>query len=308
MTVTPADVELAAERIAGRVRRTPIVDVDIAGHRVAVKLELLQHTGSFKPRGAFNRILSASEGRIPPAGVITASGGNHGAAVAYVASTLGVRAEVYVAEVTPEIKRDRIASFGAHVVIDGHQYPDAQQAADAAAWRTGALFVHAYDHPATVAGQGTMAREIEQDVPDVETVLVAVGGGGLVGGAAAWFGRRIKLVAVEPAGSRALSAALGQGHPVDVTIDSIAADSLGARRIGDAPFAAIAAAGVESVLVGDDDIRHAQRVLWDELRLIVEPGGATAMAALISGAYRPEPGERVVVVVCGANTDPSTVV
>lgn len=298
----------AAERIAGRVRRTPVIDLDLGRdlglEGVVAKLELLQHTGSFKPRGAFNRVLAAD--RVPEAGLITASGGNHGAAVAFVANRLGVAAEVFVAEVTPPMKRDRIASLGAEVVIGGQLYADALEASRRRAEETGALEVHAYDHELTVAGQGTMARELEEQVPDLDTVLIAVGGGGFAAGAQAWFDGRARVVCVEPEGSRALAAALEAGGPVDVSIDSVASDSLGARRIGDVPFAVLS--GVESVLVTDEAIRHAQRWLWDRLRLVVEPGGAAATAALLSGSYRPDPGERIVVVVCGANADPSTVV
>lgn len=297
-------IEEAAERIAGRVRRTPVMSVDLDGVEVVAKLELLQHTGSFKPRGAFNRVLAA--GSVPGAGLITASGGNHGAAVAFVARQLGLAAEVFVAEVTPAMKRQRIASLGATVVIGGRQYPDALEASHRRAEETGALEVHAYDHELTVAGQGTIGIELEEQVPDLDTVIMSVGGGGLAAGTAAWFAGRAKVVCVEPHGSRALNAALVAGCPVDVEIDSVASDSLGARRIGDVPFQVLRHA--ESVLVADRAIVEAQRWLWDRIRLVVEPGGAAATAAVLSGAYRPQPGERLVVVVCGSNTDPVTVV
>jgi threonine dehydratase len=300
MTVSREAVEEAAGRIGPHVRHTPIVEVRPG---MLAKLELLQHTGSFKARGAFNRLLS--EPVIPTAGVITASGGNHGQALAYAAHHLGIPAEVFVPEVTPPLKRHRIEGWGARLVVEGAQYPDALAASRLRATETGALEIHAYDHPATVAGQGTMAREIEYDLPEVDSVVIAVGGGGLAAGAAAWFGTRVKLVAVEPRGSRALNAALEAGHPVEVAIDSVAADSLGARSVGAVPFETISAGRVTSVLVSDDDIVRAQRWLWDELRLITEPGGAAATAAVLSGAYLPTEGERLVVVVCGANTDPS---
>lgn len=296
-------IEEAVDRIAGRVRRTPTMELDLDGIGVVAKLELLQHTGSFKPRGAFNRVLAA--GDLPPVGLITASGGNHGAAVAYVAHELGVPAEVFVAEVTPALKRDRIASLGAAVVIGGPQYPDALEASRRRAAETGALEIHAYDHELTVAGQGTMGVELEEQVPDLDTVVMSVGGGGFAAGSAAWFAGRRKVVCVEPAGSRALHAALEAGRPVDVDIDSVASDSLGARRIGEVPFEHLRT--VESVLVDDDAIRNAQRWLWDRIRLVVEPGGAAATAALLSGVYRPAPGERVVAVICGSNADPATV-
>jgi threonine dehydratase len=297
-------IEEAAQRIAGRVRRTPVMSLDLDGIEVVAKLELLQHTGSFKPRGAFNRVLA--EASVPEAGLITASGGNHGAAVAFVAHQLGLAAEVFVAEVTPALKRERIASLGARVVIGGRQYPDALEASHLRAAETGALEVHAYDHELTVAGQGTMGIELEEQVAGLDTVIMSVGGGGFAAGTAAWFADRARVVCVEPLGSRALDAALAAGHPVDVEIDSVASDSLGARRIGDVPFGVLR--HTESVLVTDRAIVDAQRWLWDRMRLVVEPGGAAATAAVLSGAYRPEPGERVVVVVCGSNTDPATVI
>ncbi len=300
------DVSRAAEVIAGRVRRTPMIEVEIAGRAVVLKLELLQHTGSFKPRGAFHRVLS--EPAVPGAGLITASGGNHGLAVAYVAQRLGIPAEVFVAEVTPEVKRQGIAAMGAMVRVGGPLYQDALEASRARATETGALQVHAYDHPATVAGQGTMAREIEEDLGVPAVVLMSVGGGGFAAGAAAWFEGATELVTVEPGGSRALSAALDAGGPVDVDVTGLAADSLGARRIGDAPWAVFSRYPPRSVLVGDDDIRTAQRWLWDRLRLVVEPGGATATAALLGGRYEPPAtASAVVVVVCGANRDPSQI-
>jgi threonine dehydratase len=301
MTVGPADVESAAERIGPHVRRTPVLDLDLDGLVVTAKLELLQHTGSFKPRGAFNRVLAADS--IPEAGLIAASGGNHGLAVAYVARSLGHRAEIFVTEVTPEVKRAGIRALGARLVIGGRHYPDALEASLEHATKTGALQIHAYDHRDTVAGQGTMARELESQVPSLDTVLIGVGGGGLAAGAAAWFQDRVTVVAVEPAGSAALHRAMVVGAPVDVDIDSIAADSLGARAVGQVPFAALQAGRVHSVLVDDGWIRRAQRWFWDRVRLVVEPGGAAATAALLSGAYRPHPGERVAVVVCGANAD-----
>lgn len=298
-------IEDAARRIAGWVRRTPVSEVEVDGVAVTLKLELLQHTGSFKPRGAFNRILG--EGDLGQRGVIAASGGNHGLAVAFVASKLGIPAEIFVPEVTPKIKRDRIAALGARLVVGGALYQDSLEASSIRAAETGSLEIHAYDHPATVAGQGTMTREITEQVPELGSLLVAVGGGGLIGGAAAWLAGTRKLVAVEPEGSAACARALEAGHPVDVEVDSIAADSLGSRSIGAIPFAEIARGVTASVLVSDEAIRRAQRWLWDEMRLIAEPGGATALAAILSQEYVPEPGERCVVVVCGANTDPAAI-
>ena len=303
------EIEFAAGRIHGRVRTTPVLELEpeTFGHGLVAKLELLQHTGSFKPRGAFNRALSTT---IPPAGIIAASGGNHGLAVAHVAATLGVAAEIFVPEVSPAAKVDRLAAYGppVTVTVGGERYADAQEAADVRAAATGATMIHPYDHPAVVAGQATMARELDLQVDGViDTLVIAVGGGGLIAGAACWFGKRVKIVAVEPATSRALGAALDAGRPVDVEVSGVAADSLGARRVGDLAFAAATAAGVVAVTVDDADIVGAQRLLWDRVRLVAEPGGAAALAAIRSGAYRPHPDERVAVVVCGANADPASV-
>lgn len=304
--MNPEAVREAAARIAGRVRRTPVLEAPEEGPGVVLKLELLQHTGSFKPRGAFNRILGEED--LPDAGVIAASGGNHGAAVAFVASQLGIRCEIFVPEVTPAIKRRNIEQWGAELVVGGPLYQDALEASISRAAETGAREIHAYDHPATVAGQGTMAVEVAEQVPDVTTVLMAAGGGGFIAGAAAWWEGSVDLVCVEPQGSRAIGAALDAGTPVDVPVESVAADSLGARRVGDAPFTAIRRGVTRHVTVTDDAIRESQHHLWSRYRLVAEPGGATALAALRSGAVAAEPGGRVVVVVCGANTDPASVV
>jgi threonine dehydratase len=309
VSVGPDDVDEARRRISGLVRLTPVIEVEVAGRAVTLKLELLQHTGSFKPRGAFNRVIvERDEGRIPGAGLITASGGNHGAAVAHVAQRLGIPAEVFVTDVTPAMKRQRIAELGGRVVIGGRHYPDALVSSHLRAAETGALEIHAYDHELTVAGQGTMAAEISEQVDEVGSVLVAVGGGGLAGGVAAWFGTKVDVVCVEPSGSAAFHAARGAGVPVDVEIDSLAADSLGAKRVGAVPFSVLSAAGATSTLVEDVDIAQAQRWLWDRLRLIVEPGGAAAFAAVLSGRHEPRDDGTTVVVVCGANADPATIV
>jgi threonine dehydratase len=298
-------VEEAARRIAGRVRRTPVMTTEIDGLRVHLKLESLQVTGSFKPRGAFNRVLS--EASIPVAGVLAASGGNHGAALAYVAASLDIPCEIFVADVTPEIKRRNIARYGARVTVGGPQYPDALEASLRRAAETGAMEIHAYDHRATVAGQGTMALELDEQVPDIGTVFMAAGGGGFIAGAAGWWEGRVDLVSVEPVGAPTVHAARRAGHPVEVSIDSMAADSLGSRVVGEAPFDAIGRGVTESLLVSDDEIRSAQRHLWDEFRLVVEPGGAAALAGLRSGSFTPTRDGEVVVVVCGSNCDPQTV-
>lgn len=299
--VTPDDVDRAAERIGDRVRRTPTVEHG----PLVLKLELLQHAGSFKTRGAFNRVLG--EPSIPEAGLIAASGGNHGAALAYVGGTLGIPTEIFMPSTSPDVKRRNIERFGATVrVIDGY-YDDAQAAADARGAETGALEIHPYDHPATVAGQGTMGRELEQQIGTFDTILVAAGGGGFIAGQAAWFGVRVRIVSVEPETSQCLRAARLAGEPVEVGVSGVAADSLGARRLGAVPWSLVRRFVDESVVVPDDAITAAQRELWDDFRLIAEPGGAAALAAIRAGAYAPEPGERVVVVVCGSNCDPATV-
>jgi threonine dehydratase len=304
--MNPRMVADAVGRIAGRIRRTPVLSTEIGGTTVHLKLELLQYTGSFKPRGAFNRVLGESS--IPDAGVLAASGGNHGAALAYVAHALGIPCEIFVAEVTPEFKRRNIARYGATVTVGGPQYSDALEASLQRAAETGALEIHAYDHPATVAGQGTMAAELDDQIGDIGTVLMAAGGGGFIAGAAAWWEGRVDLVSVEPTGAPTIHAARAAGRPVPVEVSSLAADSLGSKIVGEAPFAAISKGVTHSVLVADDDIRAAQRYLWDDFRLVAEPGGAAALAAYLTGAFAPERAGEVVVVVCGSNCDPNTVI
>ena len=305
--VTRATIAAAAERIAGRVRRTPVIEIDGAPFGLTapltLKLELLQHSGSFKARGAFNNLLGTTP---PEAGVVAASGGNHGAAVAYAAQQLGVPAHIFVPEISAPAKIARIRGYGAEVVIGGARYSDALSASEDWTASSGAMPVHAYDALATLEGQGTLGREFAAQAPEVDTVLVSVGGGGLIGGMAAWYRGDVKLVAVEPETSYALHAALAAGRPVDVEVSGIAADSLGARRVGSLMFP-IAQAYVERVaLVADEAIREAQGWLWSHLRIAAEPGGAAAMAALLSGAYRPAPDERLGVLVCGGNLDPAS--
>lgn len=297
------DAFRAADRIQGRVRRTPVLAVS---RDLTFKLEHLQHTGSFKPRGAFNRMLAAKEdGALTGQGVVTASGGNAGMAVAYVARELGVPARVYVPETAPAPKLERLRGFGADVVQVGRQYAEAYDAARLFADTSDAVLVHAYDQPEIVAGQATLGLELLDQTDGVDTVLVAVGGGGLLAGVATAIGARATVVGVEPELAPTLHRALLAGSPVDVDVAGCAADSLGARRLGDLAFAAATAYDVGSVLVDEQAILAARRELWREFRLAVEHGAATAYAALTSGAYRPAPGERVVVVICGANTDPS---
>ncbi|HEY1351190.1 MAG TPA: threonine/serine dehydratase [Ktedonobacteraceae bacterium] len=302
-----AEIEVASERITGHIRTTPVIHLEesIWGlhGRLVLKLELLQHTGSFKPRGAFNRVLSSA---IPPAGLIAASGGNHGIAVAYVGQQLGQRADIFVPDACSPVKIERLRGYGAQVTVGGATYAEALEASHVRAEQTGALVVHAYDQQEVVIGQGTLAREFERQVPDLDTVLLAVGGGGLIAGAALWFGGRVRLIGVEPATAPGMTAALKAGEPVDTGVGGIAVDSLGARRVGILAFSLVQQHVARVALVSDEAIRRSQRALWNDLRVLAEPGGATALAALLCGAYRPEPGERVGVVVCGGNADPRT--
>jgi threonine dehydratase len=306
--VTRTDIEHAAERIAGRVRRTPVMRLEPQAFGVdaelVLKLELLQHTGSFKPRGAFNRLLSAE---VPPAGVIAASGGNFGLAVAYAARETGHPAEIFVPETSPAVKAEGIRVEGAEVRLVPGYYADALDACRQRAEETGALFMHAYDQLEVVAGQGTLGMELSDQVPEAETVLVAVGGGGLIGGIASWFAGDVRVIGVEPRRCPTLTEALRAGAPVDVDVGGLAADSLGSRRAGDIAYESARLFVEEVVLVEDGAIAEAQRVLWSSCRLIAEPGGAATLAALRSGAYLPREGERVVVLICGANTDPMSI-
>jgi threonine dehydratase len=306
--ITRGDVEEAAGRVGGRVRRTPVVEVEPEAFGTSapllLKLELLQHTGSFKPRGIFNRIL-CEQATARADGVIAASGGNAGLAVAYAAARLGLRAEIFVPESSSPVKVARLRELGAAVSVTGAWYADAYAASQRRAEATGALVVHAYDQPEVAAGQGTVARELEAQAPRFDTVLVAVGGGGLLAGIATWVAGRARVVAIEPERCPTLAAAIERGEPVDVEVGGVAADSLGARRLSAGALAAARRAGAASVLVPDEAILEARRRLWAQLRVVAEPGGACALAALTCGAYRPAPGERVAVVVCGGNTDPS---
>lgn len=296
------EIEAAAGRIAGHVRVTPVMDVDLPGiGRVALKLEQMQHTGSFKARGAFNTLLS---GGVPAAGVVAASGGNHGAAVAYAARTLGIAAKIYVPEYAGPAKIALIRAQWAELEVVPGVYADAAARALAHAEATGAMQIHPYDAPATLAGQGTLMREWEAQGLEADTVLIAVGGGGLIAGAIGWLEGRRRVVAVEPELAPTLHAALAQGPEAQVAVSGIAANALGASRIGRLCYDLAVAHRVASVLVSDAAIAEAQALLWRSLRQLVEPAGATALAALMSGAYRPVPGERVAVLVCGANPAP----
>jgi threonine dehydratase len=286
------------------IRRTPLLQSDMADFGLApgaltFKLEFLQHSGSFKARGAFANLLLRKASAV---GVVAASGGNHGVAVAHAAHRLGVPATIFVPDVASPAKQERIKGYGAELIVGGSRYADALAASEAHIAKTGAMPVHAYDQTETLLGQGSVGMELEQDAPDIDTLLVAVGGGGLIGGIAAWYERRIRIVAVEPEAAPTLHDALAAGHPVDAPAGGIAADSLAPRQVGQLMFP-IARANVDRVvLVSDDAIRQAQEMLWSTLRVVTEPGGAAAFAALLSGGYKPSTGERIAVLLCGANT------
>jgi threonine dehydratase len=308
--MTPSDIRSAHARIRGYIRRTPILDTAspvVGAAPISLKLECLQHSGSFKARGAFHNLLTRPA---PAAGCATASGGNHGAAVAFAAQKLGIRAHVFVPKMATPAKIAKIKAYGAEAIIGGGSYAEAQQRCDKYVAESGALSIHPYDAVETIAGQGTLALEWEEDLErlgleKLDTVLIAVGGGGLIAGAAAWFAGRVKVVGVEPEGSRALHAALEAHAPVDVAVNSIAADSLGAKRVGELNFEIARQFVSGVVLVTDRAIDEAQRRLWADVSVIAEPGGAAAFAAIASGAYRPEPDERVGILVCGSNADPA---
>lgn len=293
-----AAIEQVYRAIRGRVRRTPVLDVD----GVTLKLEQLQHSGSFKARGALAHLLLRE---VPVAGVVAASGGNHGAAVAWAAQQQGVPATIFVPTISAQAKLDRIRGYGATLVVTGDRYADALAASQAWSAEHDALVVHAYDQPLTLLGQGCVALELSKQAANLDTVLVPVGGGGLVGGIAAYFNGDVQVIGVEPDGAPTLTAALAAGKPVDAETGSIAADALAPRRVGELMFP-IARRLIRTVLVGDDAIRGAQRLLWERARVIAEPAGATAYAAVVAGAYRPAAGERVGVVISGANTDALT--
>ena len=293
--VNRARIAEIEKRIRPYVRRTPVIETD----GLTLKLELLQHSGSFKARGAFANLLTRE---VPPAGVVAASGGNHGAAVAYAAQKLGQTARIYVPTVSSPAKIERIRSYGADLVVTGERYADALAASEKWAAESGALQVHAFDQEPALLGQGTVGLELEEQAPQLDTLLVAVGGGGLIGGIAAWYEKRIRLVGVEPRLAPTLNNALQAGRPVDSPAGGIAADSLAPKRVGELMFPLAQKYVERVVLVEDDAIRAAQRALWESLRIASEPGGAAAYAALLSGQYRPGKTERVGVLVCGGNT------
>ena len=302
--VTPQRIADYEKIIRPYVRCTPVIDIDAADFglnlaRLHLKLELFQHSGSFKARGAFANLLTR---KVPGAGVVAASGGNHGAAVAYAANKLGIPAKIFVPSVSSPAKIARIRDYGADLAIEGDRYADALAASEAWARETGALQVHAFDQDETMLGQGSIGIELDEQTPDIDTLLVAVGGGGLIAGIAAWFGGRIKVIGVEPSTAPTLTKALQAGQPVDAPAGGLAADSLAPLRIGERVFPIVKSCVRRTVLVEDEAIMAAQKRLWQVLRLVAEPGGAAAFAALLSGAYVPDAGSRVGVVVSGGNT------
>jgi threonine dehydratase len=303
IAITPQQIADTEKLIRPQVRSTPVLESSgaefgLSSFPLSLKLELLQHSGSFKARGAFANLLLRN---VPSAGVVAASGGNHGAAVAYAAMKLGIPAKIFIPTVASPEKIERIRAYGAQLVIAGDRYADSLAASQLWQAQSGAMPIHAYDQPETLLGQGSVGLEFEQQSPQLDTLLVAVGGGGLTGGVAAWYSGRVKIIGVEPEAAPTLHLALQAGRPVDSPAGGIAADSLAPKRVGELMFP-IAQKYIQSVLVTDDAIREAQRALWSTLRLVTEPGGAAAFSALLSRRYVPSPGERVGVLVCGGNT------
>jgi threonine dehydratase len=299
-----AQIRSTYAAIAPYIRRTPVIEIDggdlgIDVPTLALKLESMQHAGSFKARGAFSNLLTR---KLPAAGVVAASGGNHGAAVAYAAMKRSVPAKIFVPSVASPAKIRQITDYGANLVVGGERYADALAASEAWATQSGAMPIHAFDQIETVLGQGTVGLELEGQAGHLTTLLVAVGGGGLIAGIAAWYAGRVKVIGVEPELAPTLARALEAGRPVDAEAGGIAADSLAPRRVGELVFPIVQRHVHKTVLVTEDAIRDAQRQLWKTLRIVVEPGGAAALAALISRRYVPGPQERVGVLICGANT------
>lgn len=302
--VGPVTIASCETLIRPQIRRTPVIEIDAAdveldARPLCLKLELFQHSGSFKARGAFANLLMR---QVPAAGVVAASGGNHGAAVAYASMRLKIPAKIFVPSVSSPAKIARIRSYGTDLTIEGDRYADALAASEVWAEKTGAMPVHAFDQDETLLGQGTLGMELEEQAPRIDALLVAVGGGGLIAGIAAWYGGRIKVIGVEPVAAPTLTKALAAGRPVDAQAGGVAADSLAPRRVGERVFPIVKQYVHSVVLVEDAAIVQAQKTLWQAVRIVAEPGGAAAFAALLSGAYRPAAGERVGIVVSGGNS------
>jgi threonine dehydratase len=304
MDITRDNIAATEKSIRPHIRRTPVLGVDAAEfglepRALTPKLELMQHAGSFKSRGAFTHLLTR---KVPKAGVVAASGGNHGAAVAFAARRVGVPAKIFVPEISSPAKIARIRAYGAELVVGGARYDDAYAASRRVAAETGAIEIHAFDQRETLLGQGTLAMELEQQAPEIDTLLVGVGGGGLIAGIASWYRGKVKVVGVEPELAPTLTKALAAGKPVDAEAGGIAADSLAPKQVGAMVFPIARDHVAEVVLVEDDAIRAAQKALWDVIRVVAEPGASAASAALLSGRYKPRPGERVGILVSGGNT------
>ncbi|HKG45359.1 MAG TPA: threonine/serine dehydratase [Pyrinomonadaceae bacterium] len=307
--ITRERIEATERVIRPHIRRTPILEVSGADFgldsiKITFKLELFQHAGSFKARGAFTNMLTRE---VPAAGVVAASGGNHGAAVAFAAMKLGKPAKIFVPSVASKTKLNRIRQYGAELVIAGDRYAESLEASEAWTAQSGALPIHAYEGDETLLGQGTLGLELEEQAPELDSLLVAVGGGGLIGGVAAWYQNRTRIVSVEPIEAPTLQRALAAGRPVDSPAGGIAADSLAPRQVGQQMFPIAQQYVHPALLVSDEEIVEAQKTLWETTRIIAEPGGAAAFAGLLSGRYKPEPGERVGIIVCGGNTEKVTI-
>lgn len=303
--ITREKIQATERVIRPYIRRTPILEVDGADFgldsiMITLKLELFQHAGSFKARGAFTNMLTRD---VPPVGVVAASGGNHGVAVAFAAMKLHKPARIFVPSVASKTKLDRIRKSGAELIITGDRYAESLEASEAWTAQSGALPIHAYEGDATLLGQGTLGMELEEQAPQLDSLLVAVGGGGLIGGVLSWYQNRVKVIAVEPNEAPTLQYALKAGRPVDAPAGGVAADSLAPRQVGQQMFPIAQKFVHSALLVSDEEIIAAQKKLWETTRILAEPGGATAFAGLLSGRYKPEPGERVGVIVCGGNTD-----
>lgn len=301
---TPDDIRAAYARIAPHIRRTPTLhlsgkDFGLGEFDLVLKLELMQHAGSFKTRGAFTNLLTR---KVPASGVVAASGGNHGAAVAYAAHKLGHPAHIFVPTISSPAKVARIRSYGAELHVGGDRYADALALSIEHAQKSGALQVHAFDQEETLAGQGTLGLELSEQVEKPDTVMMGIGGGGLIGGVASWFQSKVRVIGVEPVDAPTATRALEAGQPVDSPQGGIAADSLAPARIGELVFPIVRDHVERVVLVTDDHIRAAQAKLWEVCRVVAEPGGSAAFASVLAGVYEPAKGERVVVVVSGANT------
>lgn len=305
LVIAPQQIRDVAQLIGPYIRRTPTIDIDAADlglnpATLTLKLELFQHSGSFKARGVFANMLLRE---ISPAGVVAASGGNHGAAVAFAAMKLGKPATIFVPTVSSQAKQDRIRGYGADLVVTGERYDDALAASEKWAATTGATKIHAYDQVETLLGQGTLGLELREQAPDLDTLLIAVGGGGLIGGVAASYSGEIKIIGVEPEAAPTLTRAFAAGQPVNAPAGGIAADSLAPKRVGELMFPIAQSFVHDVLLVSDEEILNAQRILWDMIRIVAEPGGAAAFAAINSRRYQPQPGERVGIVICGGNTE-----